>query len=70
MWYDYTDAVHVVIELIQVATSHGLPPTPARRILFILYQTTVPYLAERIRFETNSLSRSFNHYILAEKKAD
>jgi hypothetical protein len=28
----------------------------------------VPYLAERIRFETNSLSHSFNHYILAEKR--
>jgi hypothetical protein len=35
---------------VQVATSHGLPPTPARRMLFILYQTTVPYLAERIRY--------------------
>uniref|UniRef100_A0A0E0HQI3 RING-type E3 ubiquitin transferase n=1 Tax=Oryza nivara TaxID=4536 RepID=A0A0E0HQI3_ORYNI len=35
-------------DISQVATSHGLPPTPARRILFILYQTTVPYLAERI----------------------
>ena len=41
---------------VQVATLHGLPPTPAKRILFILYQTTVPYLAERIRFETNHLS--------------
>ncbi|RLM85840.1 hypothetical protein C2845_PM04G32280 [Panicum miliaceum] len=35
-------------DISQVATLHGLPPTPARRILFILYQTTVPYLAERI----------------------
>ncbi|KAF0909629.1 hypothetical protein E2562_039352 [Oryza meyeriana var. granulata] len=35
-------------DISQIATSHGLPPTPARRILFILYQTTVPYLAERI----------------------
>jgi len=35
-------------DISQVATFHGLPPTPARRILFILYQTTVPYLAERI----------------------
>ncbi|XP_065849048.1 peroxisome biogenesis factor 10 isoform X1 [Euphorbia lathyris] len=32
----------------QVAGSHGLPPTPARRALFILYQTAVPYMAERI----------------------
>lgn len=35
-------------DISQVAALHGLPPTPARRILFILYQTTVPYLAERI----------------------
>ncbi|KAF8679326.1 hypothetical protein HU200_046110 [Digitaria exilis] len=35
-------------DITQVATLHGLPPTPARRVLFILYQTTVPYLAERI----------------------
>ncbi|XP_012077213.1 peroxisome biogenesis factor 10 isoform X2 [Jatropha curcas] len=32
----------------QVAGSHGLPPTPARRALFILYHTAVPYIAERI----------------------
>ncbi|XP_072972192.1 peroxisome biogenesis factor 10 isoform X2 [Typha angustifolia] len=35
-------------DISQVATSYGLPPTPARRVLFILYQTAVPYLAERI----------------------
>lgn len=35
-------------DIIQVANSYGLPPTPARRALFILYQTTVPYIAERI----------------------
>ncbi|KAL2896888.1 Peroxisome biogenesis factor 10 [Bienertia sinuspersici] len=28
--------------------SYGLPPTPARRALFILYQTAVPYMAERM----------------------
>ncbi|PKU63241.1 Peroxisome biogenesis factor 10 [Dendrobium catenatum] len=31
-----------------VADSYGLPPTPARRIVFIFYQTVVPYLAERL----------------------
>ncbi|KAK9101493.1 hypothetical protein Scep_024923 [Stephania cephalantha] len=35
-------------DITQVAGSYGLPPTPARRALFILYQTAVPYLAERI----------------------
>ncbi|XP_039145266.1 peroxisome biogenesis factor 10 [Dioscorea cayenensis subsp. rotundata] len=35
-------------DISQVATSYGLPPTPARRALFIVYQTTIPYLAERI----------------------
>lgn len=35
-------------DITQVAGPHGLPPTPARRALFIIYQTAVPYLAERI----------------------
>ncbi|GAB2222989.1 hypothetical protein Droror1_Dr00017122 [Drosera rotundifolia] len=35
-------------DITQVAGLHGLPPTPARRALFILYQTVVPYMAERI----------------------
>ncbi|MQL86860.1 hypothetical protein Taro_019393 [Colocasia esculenta] len=35
-------------DIIQVSGSHGLPPTPARRALFIVYQTAIPYLAERI----------------------
>ncbi|KAK9699747.1 hypothetical protein RND81_08G193500 [Saponaria officinalis] len=34
--------------ILQIAGSYGLPPTPARRTLFVLYQTTVPYLAERM----------------------
>ncbi|KAK9114154.1 hypothetical protein Syun_020951 [Stephania yunnanensis] len=42
----------------EVAGSYGLPPTPARRALFILYQTAVPYLAERIRNGSNSVSDS------------
>ncbi|WVY89878.1 hypothetical protein V8G54_035392 [Vigna mungo] len=32
-----------------VAGTYGLPPTPARRALFIVYQTAIPYMAERIR---------------------
>ncbi|OVA11810.1 zinc finger protein [Macleaya cordata] len=35
-------------DITQVARPYGLPPTPARRALFIVYQTAVPYLAERI----------------------
>jgi hypothetical protein len=53
----YADAYICCDCALQVATSHGLPPTPARRMLFILYQTTVPYLAERIRY----VSRKFKY---------
>ncbi|XWS72389.1 hypothetical protein CRYUN_Cryun02cG0036200 [Craigia yunnanensis] len=35
-------------DITQVAGPHGLSPTPARRALFIVYQTAVPYIAERI----------------------
>ncbi|KAF9606638.1 hypothetical protein IFM89_027371 [Coptis chinensis] len=35
-------------DITQVAGPYGLPPTPARRALFIIYHTAVPYLAERI----------------------
>ncbi|KFK32514.1 hypothetical protein AALP_AA6G252600 [Arabis alpina] len=35
-------------DIIQVAGPYGLTPTPARRALFILYQTAVPYIAERL----------------------
>ncbi|GKC28538.1 ACT domain-containing protein ACR9-like protein [Tanacetum coccineum] len=31
-----------------VSRSYGIPPTPARRALFIVYQSAVPYIAERI----------------------
>ncbi|XP_021744299.1 peroxisome biogenesis factor 10-like isoform X1 [Chenopodium quinoa] len=34
-------------DIAQIAGTYGLPPTPARRALFILYQTAVPYIAER-----------------------
>ncbi|TVU38001.1 hypothetical protein EJB05_11348 [Eragrostis curvula] len=47
-------------DISQVATSHGLPPTPARRILFILYQTTVPYLAERMSSRIVARSMALN----------
>ncbi|KAL5995364.1 hypothetical protein ACLOJK_025422 [Asimina triloba] len=44
---------------IWVASPYGLPPTPARRALFIVYRTAVPYIAERIRLILipSSLSR-------------
>ncbi|KAL4590170.1 hypothetical protein LXL04_003093 [Taraxacum kok-saghyz] len=35
-------------DVTQVAGLHGLPPTPARRALFIVYQSAVPYIAERV----------------------
>ncbi|KAH9614209.1 hypothetical protein KSS87_019069 [Heliosperma pusillum] len=35
-------------DLLQIAGSYGLPPTPARRTLFVLYHTALPYLAERM----------------------
>ncbi|XP_062099548.1 peroxisome biogenesis factor 10 [Humulus lupulus] len=35
-------------DITQVAGSYGLPPTPARRALFIVYQNAIPYIAERI----------------------
>ncbi|XP_030538535.1 peroxisome biogenesis factor 10 [Rhodamnia argentea] len=35
-------------DITQVAGPYGLPPTPARRALFIIYQTAFPYLAERM----------------------
>ncbi|XP_057849089.1 peroxisome biogenesis factor 10 isoform X2 [Cryptomeria japonica] len=35
-------------DLCQVTSSSGVPPTPARRILFIFFQSALPYLAERL----------------------
>ncbi|KAL8223539.1 hypothetical protein R6Q57_019014 [Mikania cordata] len=35
-------------DITQIAGSYGLPPTPARRTLFIVYQSAVPYIAERV----------------------
>ncbi|XP_016181678.2 peroxisome biogenesis factor 10 isoform X2 [Arachis ipaensis] len=35
-------------DITQVAGPYGLPPTPARRTLYIVYQTAIPYIADRI----------------------
>ncbi|KAK3023345.1 hypothetical protein RJ639_042743 [Escallonia herrerae] len=35
-------------DITQVARTYGLSPTPARRALFIIYQSAVPYIAERV----------------------
>ncbi|PKA47162.1 Peroxisome biogenesis factor 10 [Apostasia shenzhenica] len=35
-------------DISQVANSYGLLPTPAKRAVFIIYQSIVPYLAERL----------------------
>ncbi|KAG7037692.1 Peroxisome biogenesis factor 10 [Cucurbita argyrosperma subsp. argyrosperma] len=40
----------------QVSGPYGLPPNPARRALFIVYQTAVPYIAERIRFAITNVT--------------
>ncbi|GJX59800.1 dual specificity protein phosphatase 1-like protein [Tanacetum coccineum] len=42
-------------DITQVFGSYGLPPTPARRALFIVYQSTVPYIAERVMFNSTLL---------------
>nr|GEX37380.1 ACT domain-containing protein ACR9-like [Tanacetum cinerariifolium] len=34
-----------------VSGSYGIPPTPARHALFIVYQSVVPYIAERVTFK-------------------
>ncbi|PRQ28028.1 putative transcription factor C2H2 family [Rosa chinensis] len=52
-------------DITQVAGPYGLPPTPARRALFIVYQTALPYIAERIS------SRAANRGILlADSQSD
>ncbi|XP_057524301.1 peroxisome biogenesis factor 10 isoform X2 [Amaranthus tricolor] len=45
-------------DIVQITGSYGLPPTPARRALFILYQTAVPYIAERMSQVDNGTSSS------------
>ncbi|GKB88388.1 hypothetical protein Tco_0960660 [Tanacetum coccineum] len=39
-------------DITQVFGTYGLPPTPARRALFIVYQNVAPCIAERVRRET------------------
>ncbi|KAH0759303.1 hypothetical protein KY290_022796 [Solanum tuberosum] len=52
-------------DITQVAGPYGLSPTPARRALFIFYQSAVPYIAERVS------SRAASHDItLADSMAD
>lgn len=52
-------------DITQVAGPYGLSPTPARRALFIFYQSAVPYIAERVS------SRAASHGItLADSMAD
>ncbi|KAH0969783.1 hypothetical protein GBA52_028379 [Prunus armeniaca] len=49
-------------DITQVAGPYGLPPTPARRALFIVYQTALPYIAERIRSQLPHLTFPFIFY--------
>ncbi|KAL6502050.1 peroxisome biogenesis factor 10 [Orobanche gracilis] len=51
-------------DITQVARSYGLPPTPARRSLFIFYQTVFPYIAERISARLASRSITFSSDIV------
>ncbi|KAI4316477.1 hypothetical protein L6164_024455 [Bauhinia variegata] len=52
-------------DITQVAGPYGLPPTPARRALFIIYQTAVPHIAERI--SSRIASRGI---VLADSQSD
>ncbi|QHO45976.1 Peroxisome biogenesis factor [Arachis hypogaea] len=38
----------LIVFLFTVAGAYGLPPTPARRTIFIVYQTAIPYIADHI----------------------
>ncbi|KAL6523953.1 peroxisome biogenesis factor 10 [Orobanche minor] len=51
-------------DITQVAGPYGLPPTPARRSLFIFYQTAFPYIAERISARLASRSITFSSDII------
>ncbi|KAM3731694.1 hypothetical protein ACB098_11G001100 [Castanea mollissima] len=48
-----------------VAGPYGIPPNPARHALFIIYQTAVPYIAERI--SSRVVSRGI---VLADSQSD
>ncbi|CAN8284389.1 unnamed protein product [Cochlearia groenlandica] len=49
-------------DIIQVAGPYGLSPTPARRSLFILYQSAVPYIAERISSRAANQAVTFDEF--------
>ncbi|XP_075646050.1 peroxisome biogenesis factor 10 [Castanea sativa] len=52
-------------DITQVAGPYGIPPNPARRALFIIYQTAVPYIADRI--SSRVVSRGI---VLADSQSD
>ncbi|KAM3731696.1 hypothetical protein ACB098_11G001300 [Castanea mollissima] len=52
-------------DITQVAGPYGIPPNPARHALFIIYQTAVPYIAERI--SSRVVSRGI---VLADSQSD
>lgn len=53
-------------DITQVAGPYGLPPTPARRALFIVYQSAIPYIAERISSRIASRGIILSDYESAE----
>ncbi|KAL5071609.1 hypothetical protein RYX36_022496 [Vicia faba] len=53
-------------DITQVAGPYGLPPTPARRALFIVYQTAIPYIVERISSRIASRGIILSDYEYAE----
>ncbi|XLS61281.1 hypothetical protein HN51_015509 [Arachis hypogaea] len=49
----------LIVFLFTVAGAYGLPPTPARRTIFIVYQTAIPYIADHISYGESAIrSRS------------
>ncbi|XP_020576215.1 peroxisome biogenesis factor 10 [Phalaenopsis equestris] len=55
-------------DISQVANSYGLPPTPARRVVFILYQTVVPYLAERLSSRMTAHGMIMDDFLFGEQE--
>ncbi|PRQ36041.1 hypothetical protein RchiOBHm_Chr4g0387071 [Rosa chinensis] len=50
---------------VKVAGPYGLPLTPARRALFIVYRTALPYVGERISSRSANLG-----ILLADSQSD
>ncbi|XP_057719406.1 peroxisome biogenesis factor 10-like [Arachis stenosperma] len=46
----------LIVFLFTVAGAYGLPPTPARRTIFIVYQTAIPYIADHIRIASRGIA--------------